>query len=71
MTKKKFPFLILIVLVLLAGFIRFMDLKVFDGFVASGEISEHFTYLFGLLVAVGVLIAIVLYFEKKSTDNSN
>ena len=71
MTKKQLPLLILLILGLLGGFISFMDLQIFDGFVVSGNTSEHFTYLAGLLIAVSVLIAVVLYFEKKSTENQD
>ena len=69
MTKKQLPILIVLVLAFLGGFISFMDLQIFDGFVVSGDTSEHFTYLAGLLLALSVLIAVVLYFEKKSTEN--
>ena len=62
---KKIRFLLL--LIPLGILIRFVDLKVTqDGFLSTNELSDHYLFIGGLVVIVIVLLAAVLYFDKKS-----
>ena len=69
--KKRFAALrYLLILLPLGLFIRFVDLKVFEGFLGQNEQTEHFMYIGGLLLMVGFLIAVILYIDKNS-NNTN
>ena len=56
----------LLILIPLGLFIRFIDLEVSDGFLATNETVDHYKYMLGLVAAVALLLSAVLYFEKNT-----
>ena len=60
------PLRFLLILIPLGLFIRFIDLEITQGFLASNETSDHFKYMLGLVVVVALLLTAVLYFEKNT-----
>ncbi|MGC6478987.1 MAG: hypothetical protein ACON42_01260 [Flavobacteriaceae bacterium] len=63
---KKLGFLL--ILIPLGFFIRYLDLKVFDGFLADNQTKDHFKFIGVLVGTVAILLAAVLYFDKKSNS---
>jgi len=63
---KKFRFLLL--LIPLTLFISLLDSEILKGFLSSGELSDHYSYIGLLVVAVSVIIYFVLQFDKKSNS---
>tara|TARA_A100001011_G_scaffold36844_1_gene35001 strand:+ start:2534 stop:2743 length:210 start_codon:yes stop_codon:yes gene_type:complete len=62
---KKLRFILL--LILLGIMIRYLDIKVVKGgFLSTNEISEHFMFIGGLVFLALALLAVILYFDKKS-----
>jgi len=62
---KKLKFLF--VLIPLGIIIRYVDLKVTKhGFLSTNEISDHYLFIGGLVFLVLGLLALILYFDKKS-----
>ena len=61
---KKLSFLLL--LITLGIIIRYVDLEVTKGgFLSTNEKSEHFVFIGGLVLLVLVLLAFIIYFDKK------
>lgn len=60
------PLRFLLILIPLGLFIRFIDLEITQGFLASNETADHFKYMIGLVVVVAILLTAVLYFEKNT-----
>ena len=61
---KKLRFLLL--LITLGIIIRYIDLEVTNGgFLSTNERSEHFVFIGGLVLLVFVLLAFIIYFDKK------
>lgn len=56
----------LLILIPLALFIRFIDLEIMSGFLASNDTNDHFKYMGLLVLVVALLLGAVLYFDKKS-----
>ena len=56
----------LLILIPLGLFIRFIDLEVSDGFLATNETVDHYKYMLGLVASVALLLSAVLYFEKNT-----
>jgi hypothetical protein len=63
---KKFRFLLL--LLPIALFISLLDGEISNGFLSTGELTEHYSYIGLLIVAVIVIIYFVLQFDKKSNS---
>jgi uncharacterized phage infection (PIP) family protein YhgE len=63
---KKFRFLLL--LIPLTLFISLLDGEILKGFLSTGELSDHYSYIGLLVVAVIVIIYFVLQFDKKSNS---
>ncbi|MDB2328143.1 hypothetical protein N9V25_03725 [Flavobacteriaceae bacterium] len=63
---KKFRFLL--ILLPLGLFISLLDNEVLKGFLSTGETSDHYLYIIALIAAVGILIYMVLQFDKKSNS---
>jgi hypothetical protein len=61
---KKLRFLLL--LLPLALFISILDGEILKGFLASGKLADHYSYIGLLVLAVVVIIYFVLQFDKKS-----
>ena len=62
---KKLRFILL--LIPLGIIIRYLDLKVVKGgFLSTNKISDHFMFIGGLVFLVLALLAVILYFDKKS-----
>tara|TARA_B100001057_G_C22147484_1_gene680648 strand:- start:309 stop:518 length:210 start_codon:yes stop_codon:yes gene_type:complete len=62
---KKLKFILL--LIPLGIIIRYLDIKVVKGgFLSTNEISDHFIFIGGLVFIALALLAVVLYFDKKS-----
>jgi len=61
---KKFKFLL--VLLPLGLFIALLDSEIIKGFLSSGELLDHYSYIGLLVAAVGIIIFFVLQFDKKS-----
>ena len=55
----------LLILIPLGLFIRFIDIEITQGFLATNETDDHLKYMLGLVIVVAVLLAAVLYFEKR------
>ena len=61
---KKLRFLLL--LIPLGIIIRYVDLEITrGGFLSSNEKSDHFVFIGGLVLLVLVLLAFIIYFDKK------
>ena len=58
----------LLILIPLALFIRFLDLEIMSGFLATNETNDHFKYMALLVAVVAILLGVVLYFEKKTEE---
>ena len=58
----------LFILIPLALFIRFLDLEIMSGFLATNETQDHFKYMAILVAVVAVLLVMVLYFDKKTEE---
>ena len=58
----------LLILIPLGLFIRYLDLQVFDGFLADNQTKDHFKFIGVLVVVVAVLLSAVLYFDKKTNS---
>ena len=58
----------LFILIPLALFIRFLDLEIMSGFLATNETNDHFKYMALLVAVVAVLLGVVLYLEKKTEE---
>lgn len=56
----------LLILIPLGLFIRFIDIEITQGFLATNETDDHLKYMLGLVIVVAVLLAAVLYFEKTT-----
>ena len=56
----------LLILIPLGLFIRFIDIEIKQGFLATNETDDHLKYVLGLVIVVAVLLAAVLYFEKTT-----
>ena len=56
----------LLILIPLGLFIRFIDIEITQGFLATNETDDHLKYMLGLVMVVAVLLAAVLYFEKTT-----
>lgn len=56
----------LLILIPLVLFIRFIDLEIMSGFLASNDTNDHFKYMGLLVLVVALLLGAVLYFDKKS-----
>jgi len=56
----------LLILIPLGIFIRFIDLEINEGFLATNETADHYKYVFGLVAAVALLLTAILYFEKNT-----
>ena len=56
----------LLILIPLGLFIRFIDIEITQGFLATNETDDHLKYVLGLVIVVAVLLAAVLYFEKTT-----
>ena len=56
----------LLILIPLGLFIRFIDIEITEGFLATNETDDHLKYMLGLVIVVAVLLAAVLYFEKTT-----
>lgn len=65
-TLQKVRFLF--ILIPLALFIRFLDLEIMSGFLATNETQDHFKYMAVLVAVVAVLLGAVLYFDKKTDE---
>tara|TARA_E500000178_G_C16486983_1_gene515627 strand:+ start:268 stop:471 length:204 start_codon:yes stop_codon:yes gene_type:complete len=63
---KKFRFLLL--LIPLTLFISLLDGEILKGFLSTRELSDHYSYIGLLVVAVIVIIYFVLQFDKKSNS---
>jgi len=63
---KKFRFLLL--LIPLTLFISLLDSEILKGFLSSGKLSDHYSYIGLLVVAVMIIIYFVLQFDKKSNS---
>ena len=62
---KKLRFLLL--LIPLGIIIRYVDLEITKGgFLSTNEKSDHFVFIGGLVFLVFGLLAVILYFDKKS-----
>ena len=62
---KKLRFLLL--LIPLGIIIRYVDLEITKGgFLSTNEQSDHFLFIGGLVFLVIGIIAVVLFFDKKS-----
>ena len=57
---------LLLRLIPLGIFIRFIDTEIMQGFLATNETDDHLKYMLGLVIVVAVLLAAVLYFEKTT-----
>ncbi|MEE3035387.1 MAG: hypothetical protein VX325_06035 [Bacteroidota bacterium] len=60
----KFGFLLILIPVGL--FVRYLDIKVYDGFLSSNSLKEHYSYLGALILVLFILIFVIIYFDKKS-----
>jgi len=61
---KKLRFLLL--LITLGIIIRYVDLEVTKGrFLSTNEKSDHFVFIGGLVLLVLVLLAFIIYYDKK------
>ena len=57
---------LLLLLIPLGIIIRYVDLEVTKGgFLSTNEKSEHFVFIGGLVLLVLVLLAFIIYFDKK------
>lgn len=56
----------LLILIPLGLFIRFIDIEITQGFLATNETDDHLKYMLGLVIVVAMLLAAVLYFEKTT-----
>ena len=63
---KKFRFLLL--LIPLTLFISLLDGEILKGFLSAGELSDHYSYIGLLVIAVIVIIYFVLQFDNKSNS---
>ncbi len=66
MKKNLLKFRFLLILIPVGFFIRYIDIKVYDGFLSNNSLSEHFSYLGLLLIVLFILIFLVIYFDEKS-----
>tara|TARA_B100000941_G_scaffold289624_1_gene269401 strand:+ start:387 stop:596 length:210 start_codon:yes stop_codon:yes gene_type:complete len=61
--KLRFVFLLIPIGII----VRYIDLKVTkDGFLSTNEITDHYVFIGGLVFLVIGLLAVILYFDKKS-----
>lgn len=63
---KKFRFLLLLIPITL--FISLIDGEILNGFLSTGGLTDHYSYIGLLIVAVIVIIYFVLQFDKKSNS---
>ena len=56
----------LLILIPLGLLIRFIDIEITQGFLATNETDDHLKYMLGLVIVVAMLLAAVLYFEKTT-----
>ncbi len=66
MKKNLLKFRFLLILIPVGFFIRYIDIKVYDGFLSNNSLREHYSYLGLLLIVLFILIFSVIYFDKKS-----
>ena len=66
MKKNLLKFRFLLILIPIGLFIRYIDIKVNDGFLSNNSLSEHYIYLGFLLIVLFILIFSIIYFDKKS-----
>lgn len=66
MKKNLLKFRFLLILIPVGLFIRYIDIKVYDGFLSNNSLSEHYVYLGFLLIVLFILIFSIIYFDKKS-----
>ena len=61
-----FFFKLLLLLIPLGILIRFIDLKLIDGFLSSNVHSKHYIFIGGLFFVLFTLIIIITYLDKHS-----
>ncbi|MBR99259.1 MAG: hypothetical protein CMC57_04750 [Flavobacteriaceae bacterium] len=66
MKKNLLKYRFLLLLIPLGLFVRYIDIKVYDGFLSNNSVSEHYSYLGILLAVLIILIFSIIYFDKKS-----
>ncbi len=66
MKKNLLKYRFLLLLIPLGLFVRYIDIKVYDGFLSNNSVIEHYSYLGILLVVLIILIFLIIYFDKKS-----
>ncbi len=66
MKKNLLKYRFLLLLIPLGLFVRYIDIKVYDGFLSNNSVSEHYSYLGILLAVLIILIFLIIYFDKKS-----
>lgn len=69
MKEKIIKYRFILVLIPLGIVIRFIDQKVTqDGFLSTNSIVDHYIFIAGLMIIVMILLAVILYFDKKSNS---